>query len=599
MTFPVAGTYVLRLTANDGALTASDTVQVVVNPAGGGGTPQTVEVRVSANSDDAEQAVTGGSVQLSSGDLELTTDGTSQQVVGLRFGGLQVPQGATITNAYVQFRTDETSPGAANLTVRAENVDNAPTYTAAANNLSNRATTTANVAWTPPDWTAVGEAGLAQRTPNLASLVQAVVGRAGWAQGNALAMQFRGTGRRTAEAFEGGASFAPLLHVEYTTGTGGPSNTPPVVNAGADQTITLPATASLDGTITDDGLPASGSLTSTWTHVSGPGTVSFANPSAADTTATFSTAGTHILRLTANDGALAAQDEVTITVNPATPGNTPPVVNAGPDQQITLPATATMAATVTDDGLPPPAGLTYLWTTDSGPTNAGFSSATVEDPTVTFPLAGTYVLQLTASDGQLTGFDTVQVTVNPAGGGGTPQTLEVRVATGSDDAEQSANSGKNALTSDDLEITTDGNTVQLVGVRFANLAIPANATITNAYVQFRVDGVSTAATSLTIRAENADNTPTYTTALSSISSRATTAASVGWAPAPWPTVGAAGEAQRTPNVAALVQAVVGRAGWAQGNALALQFTGTGMRKAVAFEGGATFAPLLHVEYTVP
>ena len=145
VTFPVAGTYVLRLTANDGALSATDTVQVTVNPAGGGGTPQTFEVRVNANSDDAEQAVTSGSVQLSSSDLELTTDGTTQQVVGVRFGGIQVPQGATITNAYVQFRTDETSPGAANLTIRAENVDNAPTYTAAANNIGNRATTAANV----------------------------------------------------------------------------------------------------------------------------------------------------------------------------------------------------------------------------------------------------------------------------------------------------------------------------------------------------------------------------------------------------------------------------------------------------------------------
>ena len=486
-----------------------------------------------------------------------------------------------------------------NLTIRAEAVDNAPTYTTAANNIANRATTAANVAWTPPDWTVVGEAGTAQRTPNLASLVQSVVSRAGWAQGNALALQFRGTGRRTAEAFEGGANFAPLLHVEYTTGSGGPTNQPPVVNAGADQAITLPATASLDGTVTDDGLPASGTLTSTWSRTSGPGTVTFTNATAADTNATFSTAGTYVLRLTATDGALTAQDELTVTVNPATPGNTPPVVNAGPDQQITLPATATMAATVTDDGLPPPAVLTYLWGTDSGPAAASFSSSTVEDPTVTFPVAGTYVLRLTASDGALSASDTVQVTVNPAGGGGTPQTLELRVATGSDDAEQSTGSGKNALTSDDLEITTDGNTVQLVGVRFANLAIPANATITNAYVQFRVDGVSTAATSLAIRAENADNTPTYTTALNNISSRATTAASVAWAPAPWPTVGASGEAQRTPNVAALVQAVVGRAGWAQGNALAFQFTGTGMRKAVAFEGGASFAPLLHVEYTVP
>jgi hypothetical protein len=49
-------------------------------------------------------------------------------------------------------------------------------------------------------------------------LVQAVVGRGGWAQGNALALQVSGTGRRTAEAFEGVSSAAPLLHIEYTTG---------------------------------------------------------------------------------------------------------------------------------------------------------------------------------------------------------------------------------------------------------------------------------------------------------------------------------------------------------------------------------------------
>ena len=78
--------------------------------------------------------------------------------------------------------------------------------------------------------------------------------------------------------------------------------------------------------------PPPGSLTSTWSRVSGPGTVTFANASAADTTATFSAPGTYVLRLTATDGALTAQDEVTVTVNPATPGNTPPVVNAGPDQ---------------------------------------------------------------------------------------------------------------------------------------------------------------------------------------------------------------------------------------------------------------------------
>ena len=51
--------------------------------------------------------------------------------------------------------------------------------------------------------------------------------------------------------------------------------------------------------------------------MSGPGTVSFGNPSAIDTTASFTTTGTYVLRLTANDGALSAGDDVTVTVNPA------------------------------------------------------------------------------------------------------------------------------------------------------------------------------------------------------------------------------------------------------------------------------------------
>ena len=192
-------------------------VTVTVQASGGGGGGQTVEVRVSAGSDDVEQRVTGG-MDLSSSDLELTVDGSREQVVGMRFAGVQVPAGATVTNAYVQFRTDEVSTGAVSLTVRAEAADDATTYLSTSGNVTSRALAPGSVGWSPPDWTTVGAVTAAQRTPDLAALVQSVVGRPGWAQGNALALQVSGTGRRTAEAFEGGAAFAPLLHVEYTTG---------------------------------------------------------------------------------------------------------------------------------------------------------------------------------------------------------------------------------------------------------------------------------------------------------------------------------------------------------------------------------------------
>src|SRR4029077_2297787 len=97
-----------------------------------------------------------------------------------------------------------------------------------------------------------------------------------------------------------------------------PTNRAPVVNAGADRTITLPATTSLTGTATDDGQPAPpAQLTSTWSKVSGPGTVTFGNANALSTTASFSTAGAYTLRLSASDSALTSTDDVIVTVNAA------------------------------------------------------------------------------------------------------------------------------------------------------------------------------------------------------------------------------------------------------------------------------------------
>jgi hypothetical protein len=133
-------------------------------------------------------------------------------------------------------------------------------------------------------------------------------------RGNSLAIIITGTGHRVAVAYEGNAARAPLLHVEYSTGAP-PANVAPSVYAGADQTITLPSSATLDGTVTDDGLPnPPGAVTTTWSKVSGPGTVTFTNPNAVDTTASFSAAGTYVLRLSANDSALSASDDLSITV---------------------------------------------------------------------------------------------------------------------------------------------------------------------------------------------------------------------------------------------------------------------------------------------
>jgi hypothetical protein len=94
-----------------------------------------------------------------------------------------------------------------------------------------------------------------------------------------------------------------------------PAERAPAVDAGANQTITLPASARLNGTVTHAGSPGSSSNMMTgWSKISGPGTVSFADPSAIDTTASFTAGGAYVLRLTASAGALSASDDVTVTV---------------------------------------------------------------------------------------------------------------------------------------------------------------------------------------------------------------------------------------------------------------------------------------------
>ncbi len=85
-----------------------------------------------------------------------------------------------------------------------------------------------------------------------------------------------------------------------------PANQPPAVNAGSSQTVVLPASVNLVGSVSDDGLPnPPGAPTLSWSKVSGPGTVTFTNPLTTSATATFSAFGTYVLRLVATDGSLS------------------------------------------------------------------------------------------------------------------------------------------------------------------------------------------------------------------------------------------------------------------------------------------------------
>lgn len=164
----------------------------------------------------------------------------------------------------------------------------------------------------------------------------------------------------------------------YENGGGGNENTPPVVDAGTDQTLdatgqTTPV--NLDGSGSSD--PDGDALTYSWTL----------NGQEVSTTASFSTSladGSYTFTLTVSDGEATASDDVSVTVV-----NTTPTANAG--QDITKEATGpTTSVTLNGSGSDADGdALTYSWS--NGSAN---SSTTVELG------LGVHTFTLTVSDGQ-------------------------------------------------------------------------------------------------------------------------------------------------------------------------------------------------------
>lgn len=102
--------------------------------------------------------------------------------------------------------------------------------------------------------------------------------------------------------------------VQTLAGVSVPPNFAPTVSAGVNQTVAWPAAANLNGSVSDDGNPnPPGAVTVTWSEVSGPGTIIFANSNLLVTTANFSVAGNYQLQLAANDGQVTTVSSTSVT----------------------------------------------------------------------------------------------------------------------------------------------------------------------------------------------------------------------------------------------------------------------------------------------
>jgi hypothetical protein len=419
-TFSAVGTYVLRLTANDSALSTSDDVQIIVSPPStnlppvvNAGPDQTVTLPAVAN-------LTGTATDdgLPNPPGKLTTTWSFVSGPGaITFGNvnaLSTTAAFTVQGTYVLRLTASDSLLSVSDDIQiivAGTQNQPPVVNAGLDQIVTLPPGILNLCGTATD------DGL-PNPPGQLTITWSKVSGPGtvtFANPNApcTTVTFSAVGSYVLRMTANDSALSSSDDMAVTVVS--MPNTPPVVNAGPDQTITLPAAANLAGTASDDGLPnPPGKLTTTWSFVSGPGTVTFANASALSTTATFSAAGPYVLRLTASDSVLSASDDITVTVNSA-PVNKAPVVNAGPDQTVTLPAAANLAGTATDDNLPnPPAKVTTTWSKVSGPGTVTFANASALTTTATFSASGPYVLRLTANDSALSATDDIAITVNAA-----------------------------------------------------------------------------------------------------------------------------------------------------------------------------------------
>jgi hypothetical protein len=256
------------------------------------------------------------------------------------------------------------------------------------------------------------------------------------------------------------------------------SHTPPVANAGPNQTVTVGANVVLNGSgsTSTAGLP----LTYAWTLVTRPAG-SIAALSGADTVSPMFVVdkdGEYQAQLIVNDGLASSPSTVTITTQ-----TTAPVANAGLHQVVEVGTVVQLNGAGSRDanGL----ALTYLWSLVSVPvgSTAALNNPKAVNPKFTVDRAGTYVAQLIVSDGKLSS---------------TPATVAI---TTDSVLEPTANAGQNRT-------VTVGSQVTLSGSGMDSLNLP----VTFLWSLISKPSGSTASLSSTVIADPtfvADRTGTY------------------------------------------------------------------------------------------
>jgi parallel beta-helix repeat protein len=181
-----------------------------------------------------------------------------------------------------------------------------------------------------------------------------------------------------------------------------PSNSPPIAEAGDNQTVLLTDIVSFDGSRSSD--PDCDPLTYTWNFGDGK------TASGVSVSHTYKAAGVYTVMLTVSDGQLTSSDTMTVTVTSPSPSNSPPVADAGFDQTINVGRQLLLDGSGSMD--PDKDPLSYSWDFGDGDMGSGIQVSHA------YTVPGLYTATLTVTDGQLSTSDSVTITVIAAGEAG-------------------------------------------------------------------------------------------------------------------------------------------------------------------------------------
>lgn len=497
----------------------------------------TWDVRVGSSNDDVEEASNNGNMKR--GDSRLDLDKSTH--VGLRFTSIPIPQAATITQAFIEFKSDANTGSTPDADIFIQNVDNPSSFGSAKRDLTSRSFLSTNVEW---DSIPTGSGGTTITTPNLKTLVQSIVDRTGWNSGQAMVFMFKEEDNSNKSADwrsydYGSTTNRPRFYGQYEYSV--PAGTSEQITALRFQSINIPqgVTVKSANLILTPQSNASG--TSEWTIQA---------EASGDSPALAATAGN-----------LSSRTRTTASAT----WSVPTLTENSPVASVDL--SEVLQEIVDRDDWCGGNAITLIITGTGSRQIKAYEQGSSEAPKLQ------YSYENSDTRGCFRGTQTAQA------------------GTTNDDTEETISNGDISRNSSTLNFQS-GN---LVGLRFRNLDVPAGAKILSANVRFRAIESDNGTTTVIISGENVGDAPVLTSTNKDLSNRSSTTATVTWTET---TNWVKNSYYTSADISPVIEEIVGRGDWSPGNNVVLFFNTTTAndRRAYSYDGNANSGPYLTVTY---